>query len=99
MPIDFHTEKNRMTYASRDAHASWKESIESLVQVQGSRVLDVACGGGIYTKVFADLGAASVTGVDFSEGMVKAALENCKEYPQVSFVVGDATATGVRRHV
>lgn len=95
MPIDFHAERNRHTYASRDAHESWMGMVQSLVDVKGSKVVDIACGGGIYSKVFADFGAAAVTGVDFSEEMVKGAREKCAGYQQVEFVVGDAQATGL----
>jgi hypothetical protein len=35
MPIDFHSEKNRLSYTTRQANASWKEAIEQIVDVQG----------------------------------------------------------------
>ncbi len=42
--------------------------------VRGLRVLDLACGEGYWARVFAD-GGAEVTGVDFSEGMIRAAVD------------------------
>jgi ubiquinone/menaquinone biosynthesis C-methylase UbiE len=95
MPIDFHAEKNRFSYTTREADPTWVATFQELVEVKGKQVLDIGCGGGIYSKAIADLGAASVTGADFSEEMLKGAQENCREYPQVRFAVGDAYDTGL----
>jgi len=57
--------------------------------------VDVGCGGGIYTKAWAELGAASVLGVDFSAAMLGSARETCAGLPSVSFRPGDALATGL----
>jgi SAM-dependent methyltransferase len=42
------------------------------------------------------LGAAEVTGVDFSEQMVQAATERFQAVPHLTFQRGDAAATGLR---
>jgi 2-polyprenyl-3-methyl-5-hydroxy-6-metoxy-1,4-benzoquinol methylase len=42
--------------------------------VKGKTVLDLGCGEGYYSRVFAELGA-QVTGIDFSEEIVNAAIE------------------------
>ncbi len=94
MTIDFHSEKNRYTYASREAHDGWAKAINNVVDPAGARIADVACGGGIYSKAWADLGAATVVGVDFSEQMVIAAREHQKR-PNVSFQRGSAENTGL----
>lgn len=95
MPIDFHAEQNRMTYTKRTADPTWIATFTQLVDVSGREVLDIGCGGGIYSKALADLGAANVTGVDFSEEMLRGARENAKGYEQVQFAVGNALATGL----
>lgn len=60
-----------------------------------SYALDIGCGGGIYSKALSEMGAASVTGVDFSEEILKGARENCREYQNISFKQGDALHTGL----
>lgn len=95
MPIDFHAPENRYTYARRQVDSAWKEMICSIVEVQNKQVLDIGCGGGLYTAVFAELGAAEVTGVDFSMEMLKSAGEQCQRYTNVLFKLGDALQTGL----
>ncbi|WP_081873176.1 class I SAM-dependent methyltransferase [Brevibacillus laterosporus] len=50
---------------------------------KGLKVLDAGCGGGIYTRAWAELGAKRVTAMDFSEVMLSAAQEECHSYPQI----------------
>src|SRR5215469_3878485 len=95
MPIDFHTQENPYTYATRQADSSWRVLINSIVAVNGKRALEIGCGGGIYTKALADMGAASVTGLDSSREMLRAARENCREYANIDFVLGSALSTGL----
>ena len=96
MGIDFHNEKNRHTYSTREADDSWVKVITDLVQFDNiSKALDIGCGGGIYSKALSDLGALNVTGVDFSEAILKGAREDCKEYQNISFKQGDALQTGL----
>jgi ubiquinone/menaquinone biosynthesis C-methylase UbiE len=93
MPIDFHSKANRYTYAGRRADPSWKAAIQEIVDVRGKDVLDVGCGGGIYCRAFAEMGAKRVTGIDFSKEMIRTAQEKSKDYPQIAFFVGDALDT------
>ena len=95
MPMDFHATKNQRSYATRDVDASWRESIGKIVNPQGKRVLDIGCGGGIYAREWARLGAARVTGVDFSAAMLAEAARTCAGMANVSFHQGDAQATGL----
>lgn len=95
MPINFNDEQNKSTYTGRTADESWKNAIVSLIQPTGLRVVDVGCGGGIYSKAWLDLGATEVIGVDSSPTMISAAEENCTGLTNVSFHVGDATNTGL----
>ena len=52
----------------------------------GKKVLDVGCGPGVFTARYARAGAR-VTGVDFSEEMVRVAKD---QFPEIEFQVGDA---------
>ncbi len=53
---------------------------------EDKRVLDVGCGGGIFTRFFLDLGA-KVTALDFSPIVIEA---NRLDNPNAVFVCGDA---------
>jgi len=55
------------------------------------RVLEVGCGSGYYSEVFATLvpGGVRYTGVDYSDAMIARARLH---YPSIAFEVGDATA-------
>jgi ubiquinone/menaquinone biosynthesis C-methylase UbiE len=56
-------------------------------------LLEVGCGGGYYSRVFAEMPRARVdyTGIDFSSAMIAQARAS---YPYARFAVGDATALG-----
>lgn len=96
MGIDFHNQKNRDTYTTRNADDSWMNAIKDLVPIEDiSRALDIGCGGGIYSKALYEMGISSVTGVDFSEVILGGARENCKEYKNISFRQGSAYETGL----
>ncbi|HEY7023100.1 MAG TPA: class I SAM-dependent methyltransferase [Ktedonobacterales bacterium] len=95
MPIDFHDPRNAHTYDTRAADPTWVAAISAIVSLAGKRVLDIGCGGGVYSRAFAELGAASVTGVDFSAAMLESARALCADLPQVTFQQGDALATGL----
>lgn len=56
----------------------------------GQRILDVACGTGTVTRILADHGA-TVTGLDFSHGMISEAIERHGDHPKITFQQGDAT--------
>ena len=95
MAIDFHSRANRSTYASRQADTGWKAAIRRIVEPSGKRVADIGCGGGIYSRAWHELGARTVTGVDFSQAMVDAAREQAAGLADISFRQGDAAATGL----
>ncbi|PZT55188.1 class I SAM-dependent methyltransferase [Paenibacillus silvae] len=95
MPIDFHDQRNRMTYATRTADASWLSLIEKYVDVSGKEVVDIGCGGGIYTQALASSGAKHVTGIDFSEEMLKGAAKHCENLSNVTFRQGHAYSSGL----
>jgi ubiquinone/menaquinone biosynthesis C-methylase UbiE len=95
MPIDFHDPRNAHTYDTRTADPSWVATITAIASPAGKRVLDIGCGGGVYARAFAELGAASVTGVDFAAAMLDSARTLCADLPQVTFQQGDALAIGL----
>ena len=95
MPINFHDQQNRTTYTSRHADASWLTTISANATITDKQVVDIGCGGGIYTKALRHLGAAHVTGVDFSTEMLQGAAKNCEGLEQIAFVQGNAYATGL----
>jgi SAM-dependent methyltransferase len=66
-----------------------------LVDPCGKHVADIGCGGGIYAHAWRDLGAARVTGVDFSTTMLADARDLSAGDPCCAFRHGDATATGL----
>jgi ubiquinone/menaquinone biosynthesis C-methylase UbiE len=95
MPLNFHDEDNRYTYAKRLVDASWIEQILEIVNPLGKYVIDIGCGGGIYTRVWAQLGAAQVLGIDFSDQMILTTKEMSTDFANTSFQVGNAISTGL----
>lgn len=94
MAIDFSAPKNALTYSGREAHDSWVEAMSGLVDPSGCDVVDIGCGGGIYSRGWVDLGASSVTGVDASASILAAAAEELDD-GRATFVLGDASATNL----
>ncbi|CAM4111126.1 SAM-dependent methyltransferase [Bacillus manliponensis] len=90
MAINFHDHNNKYTYSHRQADSTWRSAIKTIVNVKGKKILDVGCGGGIYTKELTHMGASEVIGFDFSKEILEAARENCAHLQNVSFVQGDA---------
>nr|WP_276541900.1 class I SAM-dependent methyltransferase [Bacillus infantis] len=94
VPINFHDKTNQNTYSSRKADPTWIETVGKEIDLRGKRVLDIGCGGGIYSRALADMGAAYVTGLDFSRELLEAADRASEGYPQIEFVYGNAYETG-----
>ena len=70
---------------------------QTLGDVNGMSILDVACGTGYYTRELRQRGAARVVGVDLSEDMISAARSREDEQQiGVEYVVADA---GSLRHL
>lgn len=80
----------------RSKLAPWRTHIEcftlldTLGDIRGKSVLDVACGEGFYTRLLQHLGAARTVGVDLSEGMIELAQKQEAHNPQgIEYHVGD----------
>lgn len=95
MTIDFHTQGSAGTYAARTADPGWAAAIARIAPPQGLRVADIGCGGGIYSTALARMGAAHVTGIDFSARMVQDARDRAAALgvANVAFAQGEAERT------
>ncbi|MXY67847.1 MAG: class I SAM-dependent methyltransferase [Acidobacteriia bacterium] len=66
---------------------------QTLGDVRGADVLDLACGDGFYTRLLKEAGASSVTGVDLSAEMIRLAEESERRRPLgCSYVRADAAS-------
>ncbi|MDD2335218.1 MAG: methyltransferase domain-containing protein [Geobacteraceae bacterium] len=77
-------------YAKASAHQKeWGASIIADLSLKGTeRVLDLGCGDGVLTSLFADLlPNGEVVGIDASQGMIAVALE--KERKNLRFILHD----------
>ncbi|GCF06732.1 class I SAM-dependent methyltransferase [Dictyobacter arantiisoli] len=88
----------RQSYATRQATGTWKTLINNIVDVQGRTIADIGCGGGIYAKALADMGAAQITCIDSSEVMLSDAQSKLKAFSGATFVLGDALHTSAEDH-
>ena len=81
----------------RSKQQPWRTHVEAYTlsqligDVAGLTVLDVACGEGFYTRMVKARGAANVTGVDLSQGMIDLARQQESRHQQgIEYIVGDA---------
>ncbi len=95
MSVDFHSPDLQRTYSDRIVSEDWRIWCQEHLSPNGKDVVDIGCGGGIYSRGFAALGAKSVTGVDLSKQYVNEAEEASRSLPNVRFVVGSAAETGL----
>lgn len=93
--MDFHSSHIEGSYATRDADASWANAMLAIVDPTDLRVADIGCGGGIYSRAWRSLGAASVVGDDFSSQMIADARKASAGASSISFWCADATNTGL----
>ena len=83
----------RMSDDGNDFHQKLvrPETVRFLNPQHGERILDIACGNGIFERYLAVLGV-NVVAFDFSKQMIDFAKERCANYlDRVSFSVVDAT--------
>lgn len=87
----------------RSKQQPWRVHVEAFTLMAligdpaGKRVLDLACGEGFYTRRLRQLGAASIVGVDLSEGMIELAQkQEAKQRLGIDYRVGDARRLTLR---
>ena len=68
--------------------------ISNIVDVNGSHIADIGCGGGIYAKALLEMGAGHLTCIDSSEVMLSDAKSKLKAYQNTNFIQGEALHTG-----
>lgn len=78
-----------------ETHQVYLAVTDPAIDIRGKRVLDLACGMGFYATKLLAWGAASVTGMDISAGMLAAARRSAQAQgvaeARLRFVQGDAT--------
>jgi len=81
----------------RSKQQPWRTFIECFTLMEligdprGMAVLDVACGEGFYTRMIRQRGAARLTGVDLSVGMIDLARrQESEQQLGIDYIVGDA---------
>jgi 2-polyprenyl-3-methyl-5-hydroxy-6-metoxy-1,4-benzoquinol methylase len=63
----------------RSMFLRYKQTLLGCRPIEGATLLDVGCGPGHYTVALAQMGAASVTGIDVSGTMIEAARNRARE--------------------
>jgi SAM-dependent methyltransferase len=91
--MKFDAPLTRRTYSDRTVDESWKAWCEAELAPAGKDVVDIGCGGGIYSLGFASLRARRVTGIDSSAQYIEEAREAAAGRPHVVFQRGTAWAT------
>jgi ubiquinone/menaquinone biosynthesis C-methylase UbiE len=81
------------TYSDRAVDQSWNEWAARNLGPAGKDVVDIGCGGGIYSFGFAALGARSVIGIDKSAQYIDEARRGVSVSGAVTFRSGDAQDT------
>lgn len=95
MSMDFHKETNQYSYTSREADQNWIDHLLKYILIDDKDVLDIGCGGGIYSKALSLAGAKTVTAMDYSNVMLEGARENCKGVADICFKRGNALDTNL----
>lgn len=60
-----------------------------MTNLQGKRVLDIACGSGCYCRLFSECGAIEVVGIDNSTFMIEHAIANTPAGMPVKYFIGN----------
>ncbi len=93
--MDFSASSAKKIYSDRSPHLIWEQWCTTTLMPKGKDIADIGCGGGIYTRAFAMLGAKSVVGVDNSSQYIVDAEKASIEYTNVAYVVAEAKNTGL----
>lgn len=95
-PIKAFWESRARDQASDEDLVTHRDRNQRLLEIElilqdlpkGKRVLDIGCGNGFSTAIFAQH-SASVVGIDYSEAMIKRASNKLGQVPNVTFQVQD----------
>ena len=87
--------RNYLTHLAPGLRPAARALCDLLRVGPGDRVLDIGCGPGTLALEAARLGAAQVTGIDFSAEMVALAQREGAGQGTIDFIEGDATALPV----
>ena len=91
--MQFSSSATARTYSDRAVDASWSEWASLNLMAAGKDVVDIGCGGGIYSYGFAALGACSVVGVDKTDQYIVEAQSGVTQPDTIAFRSGDASDT------
>jgi len=91
---------DKLSYNDRAVSDEWINFISNRVNLKGKNVLDVGCGGGLYTLALTKLQPASLLGLDSSDAMIAKGLNSLNEstYENVAFRVGSALDLDVEKN-
>lgn len=93
--MQFSSPSTSRTYSDRAVDRSWNEWALANLDPAGKDVVDIGCGGGIYSFGFAAIGAKSVLGIDLSQQYLEEARTCSPTDGVVTFRMGSAVATGL----
>ena len=93
--MNFDAPEARRTYSDRAVDSTWRTWCTLNLDPLERDVIDIGCGGGIYSLAFAELGAKSVIGVDRSRQFIEDAKLSVSVAAATSFCLGSATDTGL----
>lgn len=96
--MEFKSSITSRTYSDRVADQTWSTWASENLSPRNKDVVDIGCGGGIYSFAFASLGAKSVVGIDSSPQYIAEASNSAKNFGTIRFQIGTAFGTGLPSH-
>jgi ubiquinone/menaquinone biosynthesis C-methylase UbiE len=93
--VQFLSPVTARTYNDRAVDKSWNEWALHTLRPIDRDIVDIGCGGGIYSYSFAAIGARSVIGVDKSPQYIEEAIARLPQRSCVEFRVGSAEQTNL----
>ena len=93
--MNFDSFEAQRIYSDRSVDENWRVWCRQYLAPANKDVVDIGCGGGIYSRGFISLGARTVTGVDSSAQYLEEARLASPSEAKLSFALGSATASGL----
>jgi ubiquinone/menaquinone biosynthesis C-methylase UbiE len=91
--VQFTSPLTARVYSDRAVDDTWAAWATQTLAPQGKDVVDIGCGGGIYSRAFESVGARSVVGVDQSGQYIDEAASQALPMGRSRFQVGTASST------